>query len=148
MTLLTYNIHHGAPANPDVINLENIATVTLPDGTSFDFGATHFDLTANRVAQATFLNELNQDLKKALFIGGDYNAVSSSPEMLELKKEFSFSCLGPCPLTIPVDKPTKAIDFMLSNKLASSRFSLISSTAMTGRAASDHLPLIAVYQYE
>ena len=27
LTLLTYNIHHGAPANSDAINLNNIAAV-------------------------------------------------------------------------------------------------------------------------
>lgn len=233
LTLLTYNIHHGAPANPDVINLNNIAaviklsgaevvalqevdvntersgdvdqarelaelldmeyyfsksidyrggeygnailskypltnkrrfelprhpegedrsialaTVTLPDGKTFEFGSTHFDLNAIRLEQAKFLNELNKDLNKPLFIGGDYNAEPNHPEMIELKKEFSLSCLGPCPFTIPVNRPTKAIDFVAYNKLASQKFSLISATAMTGRDASDHLPVIAVFQYE
>ncbi|HMR19451.1 MAG TPA: endonuclease/exonuclease/phosphatase family protein, partial [Sphingobacterium sp.] len=163
LTVLTYNIHHGAPATPDVINLGNIAavikrsgaeivalqevdvnttrstnvedhinqaeklaelldmeyyfsksidykggeygnvilskyplsnkrrfdlpmpvpkeqrsialaTVTLPDGKTFEFGATHFDVEANRMEQAHFLNELSKTLNKPLFIGGDYNA--------------------------------------------------------------------------
>src|SRR5690606_1015979 len=32
LTLLTYNIHHGAPSNPDVINLSNIAAVIKKSG--------------------------------------------------------------------------------------------------------------------
>jgi len=125
-----------------------LVTVTLPDGKTFEFGATHFDLAEVRVEQAKFLNQLNKDTNKPLFIGGDYNATPDSPEMIELKKEFSFPCTGPCPFTIPVNKPTKAIDFVVFNSLARKTFSLVSSSAMTGRDASDHLPLIVVFQYD
>lgn len=232
LTLLTYNIHHGAPSNPDVINLSNIAsvikksgaeiialqevdvntersnnvdqvkalaellsmeyyfsksidyrngeygnailskypmsnkrrfdlpmpvagekrsvafaTIELPDGKTIEFGSTHFDLAASRVEQAKFLNEYSKQLNKPLFIGGDYNATPESPEMIELKKEFNFSCKGPCPFTIPVNSPNKAIDFVVYNKAAQKDFTLLSGVAMNGQYASDHLPVIAVFQY-
>ena len=233
LTLLTYNIHHGAPSNPDVINLSNIAavikksgaeivalqevdvntdrsnkvdqakalaellgmeyyfsksidyrngeygnailskypmtnkrrfelpmtvpgekrsialaTIELPNGKTIEFGSTHFDLAESRVEQAKFLNDYSKELNKPLFIGGDYNATPDSPEMIELKKEFNFSCKGACPFTIPVNSPTKAIDFIVFNGKAQQGFSFLSGVAMSGQYASDHLPKIAVYQYQ
>ncbi len=233
LTLLTYNIHHGAPSSPDVINLANIAavikksgadvvalqevdvntdrsnkvdqakalaelldmeyyfsksidyrngeygnvilskypmsnkrrfelpmpvagekrsialaTIQLPNGKTIEFGATHFDLAESRVEQAKFLNNYSKELNKPLFIGGDYNATPDSPEMLELKKEFNFSCKGPCPFTIPVNSPNKAIDFIVFNGKAQQDFTLLSGVAMSGQYASDHLPVIAVFQYQ
>lgn len=232
LTLMTYNIHHGAPADPDVINLENIAnvirksgaeiialqevdvktdrshkidqakalaelldmnyyfsksidykngdygnlilskyplsnkrslelpmtvpgekrslaiaTVELPNGKTIEFGSTHFDLQDSRIDQAKFLNQLSLESKKPMFIGGDYNATPESPEMMELKKEFSFSCKGPCPFTIPVNKPTKAIDFVVFNNIAKKDYTFVSGIAMSGQYASDHLPVIAVFEY-
>ncbi len=125
-----------------------LATVTLPNGKTFEFGATHFDVAANRMDQAQFLNEMSRTLNKPLFIGGDYNADPSAPEMIELKKEFNLSCMGPCPFTIPVNKPTKAIDFVAFNTLAKQTFTLVSGIAMSGQYASDHLPVIAIFQYD
>ncbi len=125
-----------------------LATVTLPDGKTFDFGATHFDLNTIRVAQAQFLNDLSGQLNKPLFIGGDFNATPESEEMTLLKKEFNFSCMGNCQFTIPVVKPTKAIDFIVYNPLAKQTYSLLSGIAMTGQYASDHLPVVAIYQYD
>lgn len=233
LTLLTYNIHHGAPANSDAINLNNIAavikqsnadivalqevdvntrrsgnvdqakalaellgmeyyfsksidyqggdygnailskfplsnkrslllpmpipkeqrsvalaTVTLPDGKKIEFGSTHFDVEANRMEQSAFLVDLSKNLGQPLLIGGDYNATPDSPEMLELKKEFTLSCMGSCPFTIPVTRPTKAIDFVAFNPKAKQQFTLVSGVAMTGQYASDHLPVIAVFHYD
>ena len=125
-----------------------LATVTLPDGKTFEFGATHFDLAAIRVAQAQFLNQLSKNINKPLFIGGDYNATPDSEEMIELKKEFTLSCKGPCPFTIPVNKTNRAIDFVAFNALAKQAFTLVSGVSMTGQYASDHLPVIAIFQYD
>ncbi|SKB88365.1 Metal-dependent hydrolase, endonuclease/exonuclease/phosphatase family [Sphingobacterium nematocida] len=125
-----------------------LATVTLPDGKTMEFGSTHFDLNTIRVAQAQFLNDISEQLKKPLFIGGDFNATPDSEEMTLLKKGFNFSCMGNCQFTIPVVNPTKAIDFIVYNPLAKQTYSLLSAIAMTGQYASDHLPVVAIYQYD
>lgn len=129
-----------------------LATVTLPDGKTFEFGATHFEAGADfshaRLAQSRFLNELSKTLEKPLIIGGDYNAVPNSAEMVELKKGFNFSCVGSCPFTFPVRNPNRAIDFVIYNGLARQTFSLVSGVAMTGELASDHLPMLAVFEYD
>lgn len=232
LTLMTYNIHHGAPRDSEVINLNNIAsvirksgaevialqevdvntersgevdqakelaelldmhyyfsksidykggdygnmilskypltnqrrlelpmpvpgekrsialaTITLPDGNTFEFGSTHFDLQDSRKEQAAFLNELSKDLNKPLFIGGDFNATPDSEEMIVLKKEFNFSCIGPCPFSIPERNPNKAIDFVVYNKRVSEKFDFVNSAALKGEYASDHLPVVSVYMY-
>ncbi len=126
-----------------------LATITLPDGRMIEFGATHFDLNVpNRTAQAEFLNSLSKSLGKELFVGGDYNAEPSSTEMLKLKEGFNLSCMSSCPLSFPVQKPSKAIDFVAFNPKAASSFTLVSSVALTGQYASDHLPVSVVFQYE
>lgn len=124
-----------------------LATVTLPDGKTFEFGSTHFDLNTIRVEQAQFLNDLSTQLNKPLFIGGDFNATQDSEEMIRLKKEFNFSCMGACQFTIPVVSPTKAIDFIVYNPLAKQTYTFLSGVSMTGQYASDHLPVLAIYQY-
>lgn len=129
-----------------------LATVTLPNGQTFEFGATHFeagnDHSQSRLAQSRFLNDLSKDLDKPLIIGGDYNAVPTSTEMVELKKEFDFSCVNSCPFTFPERNPNRAIDFVIYNRLAGQTFSLVSGVAMTGQYASDHLPMLAVFEYD
>lgn len=126
-----------------------VATVTLPDGKSIEFASTHLDLNVpNRTAQAEFLNQLSTSLNKALFVGGDYNAIPSSSEMIKLKERFTLSCMSSCPLSFPVKTPTKAIDFVLFNAQAASSYTLVSSVALTGQYASDHLPVSVVFQYD
>ena len=218
LTIMTYNIHHGAPANPDIINLNNIAdvirksgaeiialqevdvntdrsnqidqakelaklldmnyyfsksidyrngdygnailskypisnkrsfelpmtvpgekrsialaTIQLPNGKTIEFGSTHFDLKDSRIDQAKFLNQLSIESKKPMIIGGDYNATPDSEEMIILKKE--------------VNSPTKAIDFIVYNDLIKKEFTFVSGIAMAGQYASDHLPVVAVFEY-
>lgn len=124
-----------------------IATVSLPNGKEIEFGSTHFDLQASRVAQAEFLNEIDKDLNKPFFIGGDFNATPESEEIKTLQNQFTLACKGPCPLTIPERNPNKSIDFVIANKEAVKQFDLMSSVSLGGQYASDHLPVVAVYAY-
>lgn len=126
-----------------------IATITLPSDVTIEFAATHLDLNeTNRMAQVEYINSLSKTLSKPLFVGGDYNAESSSKELTKFKEEFNLSCLNSCPLSFPVRTPNKAIDFVAFNKLAASRFSLVAANAMTGEYASDHLPVTVVFNYK
>lgn len=126
-----------------------MATVNLPGDVTIDFAATHLDLNVpNRTAQVEALNTLSKKLNKPFFVGGDYNATPTSTEMNILKKEFMLSCINTCPLTFPVRNPNRAIDFVAFNKLAASTFTLVSANAMNGEYASDHLPVVAVFNYK
>ncbi|MGN0003022.1 MAG: endonuclease/exonuclease/phosphatase family protein [Sphingobacterium composti] len=126
-----------------------IATVNLPDNVLLEFASTHLDLNVpNRTAQVERLNEISKKDGKPFFVAGDYNATPTSSEMLKLKEEFTLSCLGDCPLTFPVKNPNRAIDYIAYNRVAAKQFSLVSAYAMEGEFASDHLPLVAIFNYK
>lgn len=126
-----------------------IATIELPNNKSVEFASTHLDLNVpNRTAQTAYLNNLSKILNKPLIIGGDYNAIPTSAEMINLKEEFNLSCIDACPFTFPVRNPDRAIDFIAFNKKAATKFSLVKANAMEGEYASDHLPVIAVFKYK
>lgn len=126
-----------------------MATVNLPGNISIEFASTHLDLNVpNRTAQAQQLNEISKFLNKPFFVGGDYNAIPTSSEMMKLKEEYTLSCMNSCPLSFPVRNPNKAIDFVAFNKMAASKFTLVSANAMVGEYASDHLPVVAVFNYK
>ncbi|MCA5005860.1 endonuclease/exonuclease/phosphatase family protein [Sphingobacterium bovistauri] len=125
-----------------------LATIQLPGNVFVEFGSTHLDLNVpNRTAQVEQLNSISRRLNRSLMIGGDYNAEPYSDEMVKLKKEFNLACNNSYPLTFPVINPTKSIDFMTFNKIASSIFTVASVKAMNGEYASDHLPLVVEFIY-
>lgn len=126
-----------------------IATIELPGKVFIEFASTHLDLNVpNRTAQVERLNAISKSLNKPFLVGGDYNAIPTSSEMIKLKEEFNLSCLGSCPLTIPVRNPKRAIDFVAFNKPAAAQFTLVSADAMTEEYASDHLPVKVVFNYK
>ena len=126
-----------------------IASVNLPGDVSVEFASTHLDLNVpNRTAQAERLNAISIALNKPFFVGGDYNAIPTSSEMMKLKEEFNLSCLNTCPFSFPVRNPNKAIDFVAFNKKAAVQFTLVAANAMAGEYASDHLPVVAVFNYK
>ena len=125
-----------------------MATIELPGKVSIEFAATHLDLNVpNRLAQVEFLKKLSKDLNNPFFVAGDYNAEPTTSEMIKLKEEFNLSCMDSCPLTFPVKLPTKTIDYVAYNQLASVKFKMISSHAMTEEYASDHLPVVVAFKY-
>lgn len=125
-----------------------MATINLPGSVSVEFASTHLDLNVpNRTAQVERINAISKTLNKPFLVGGDYNAIPTSSEMMKLKEEFNLSCIDSCPLSIPVRNPNRAIDFVAYNKSAALKFSLFDAKAMEGEYASDHLPIIAVFNY-
>jgi endonuclease/exonuclease/phosphatase family metal-dependent hydrolase len=126
-----------------------MATINLPGDVTVEFASTHLDLNIpNRTAQAERLNAISKSLNKPFFVGGDYNAIPTSSEMVKLKEEFNLSCVSSCPFSFPVRTPNKAIDFVAFNKSAASKFTLVAANAMIGEYASDHLPVVAVFNYK
>lgn len=125
-----------------------LAKVRLPNGKEFYFGSTHLDLNVpNRTAQAKELKEIEKSLNAPLVIGGDFNAVPTSEEMILLKESFSISCLEEgCPFTSPAHHPRRAIDFFVYNSKFRDIFRFKSSEAMIGEMASDHIPHVATFE--
>lgn len=126
-----------------------MATINLPGDVSIEFASTHLDLNVpNRTAQAERLNAISKSFNKPFFVGGDYNAIPTSSEMIKLKEEFNLSCISSCPFSFPVRTPNRAIDFVAFNKTAAAKFTLITANVLVGEYASDHLPVVAVFNYK
>ncbi len=125
-----------------------IVTVDLPGGEKLRFASAHLDLVfENRDAQVRKLIDISKTSSTPLLVAGDFNALPESVEIGTLKQEFSLACSGSCPLTFPADKPTRSIDFIVSNPQAAKKLTKRSYQSVSGQLASDHLPLVGIYTY-
>ncbi|MEK6478406.1 endonuclease/exonuclease/phosphatase family protein [Catalinimonas sp. 4WD22] len=118
--------------------------VQLPDGKSLRFGSTHLDAqkeNTNRLLQIRKIGELVSDEELPIVIAGDFNAPPQSEVIEILDQHFQRTCKD-CAPTIPVLKPTKAIDFIAFRPKAS--FEVLQHQVVSETYASDHLPVIAV----
>ncbi|MEJ5994981.1 endonuclease/exonuclease/phosphatase family protein [Pedobacter sp. Du54] len=120
--------------------------VVLPNKTILTFSNTHLDATrpdSNRVAQMkTIVNELNTK-KNAIILVGDLNCESRAEPIILLDQYFKRSCVSNCSPTIPQDKPTKTIDYIA---LRNANWSVKEHRVISEVYASDHRPVVAVYQ--
>ncbi|HKO80238.1 MAG TPA: hypothetical protein VJU78_07585, partial [Chitinophagaceae bacterium] len=111
------------------------------------FACTHLDAErsdSNRVIQA---KEIVRILKKEtlpVVLAGDMNAEAGTEVINILDQHFTRTCKKNCAFTIPVDKPTKTIDFIAYS--ADDPFKVISHKVIDEKYASDHLPVIAELQ--
>lgn len=123
----------------------SVAMITVEaEGMKFNFAATHLDHLGaedNRILQA---NRLVKDLTQSpLILAGDLNALPSSQTIGILKQQFTMGCLN-CAYTFPSDKPDRTIDYIMYKP--ANHFRVISYGPVTGKLASDHLPLVAILQ--
>lgn len=123
-----------------------LANIALPNGKTIRFGSTHLEVSsaANRDLQINEINKVATSENIPFIIGGDFNSAEGSPVIQALDKVFTRTCYQ-CAPTIPVDRPTKAIDFIAFTKTAP--FKVISHQVIPERYASDHLPVVAVLEY-
>ena len=111
------------------------------------FLATHLDHRAvdrERLASAKAINELvTDDTNKVAVLAGDLNAVPDSNVLKEFTKIWTRTKVDILP-TIPVDKPTRQIDYVLVHPAL--RWKLIETNVLDELVASDHRPLLAVLE--
>lgn len=123
-----------------------LATITLPNGKAIRFSSTHLEVSsgANRDLQIKEINRIAASETIPFIIGGDFNSAEGSPVIQALDQVFTRTCYQ-CAPTIPVDRPTKAIDFIAFTK--TSPFKVLSHQVIPEQYASDHLPVVAELQY-
>lgn len=123
-----------------------LATITLPNGKAIRFSSTHLEVSsgANRDLQIKEINRIATSETLPFIIGGDFNSAEGSPVIQALDQVFTRTCYQ-CAPTIPVDRPTKAIDFIAFTK--TSPFKVLSHQVIPEPYASDHLPVVAELQY-
>lgn len=122
-----------------------VATLKLPDSTAIRFATTHLDAQgdpANRLSQITRIIDIAEDETLPFIIGGDFNAVPGSEEIDLLDNHLERTCRL-CAPTIPVQDPTRAIDFVAFSH-PEQKFDVSSHKVVNEVYASDHRPVSAV----
>ena len=121
------------------------AKITLTDGTAIRFGSTHLDAQSdpsNRELQINEIGKIATAEQLPFIIAGDFNATQDSEVIKTLDYHFDLTCRL-CPPTIPVNNPTRAIDFIAFNH-PDDKFRVESHKVINETYASDHLPVFAV----
>lgn len=108
-------------------------------------GNTHMALTQeNRDMQVIEINEALSASNYPIIFGGDLNATPDNATMVSFHNYgFRKSCLIGCN-SIPSDSPNREIDYLMIRP--TSRFEVIDHQVITGTQASDHLPIVAVFE--
>lgn len=118
--------------------------IQLPGDQKIIFACTHLDAQradSNRIVQ---IKEVVKILRKETYpviLAGDLNAVAGGEVINTLDQYFTRTCKKNCGFTIPVDKPTKTIDFIAYS--ANDLFKIRSHKVIDEKYASDHLPVVA-----
>ena len=122
--------------------------IDLPDrDQTLWFFATHLDYRskdAERLASARQIAELvARHPDRPALLAGDLNDVPQSAVLAEFEKLWRRSNQEPLP-TIPVDKPTRQIDFVLFRPV--DRWKVLETKVLDEPVASDHRPILAVLE--
>jgi endonuclease/exonuclease/phosphatase family metal-dependent hydrolase len=123
------------------------AEVRLGDGPTLTFVSTHLDHERDdlRRKQAAKLDELFGTVKGPVVLAGDLNATPESKPLAILSRNWKSANTGQPLLTIPVQKPTRQIDYVLYRP--SDKFRVIEARVLDESIASDHRPLLVVLEF-
>lgn len=124
-----------------------MSLIQLPDDRSIWFASTHFDSQkedTNRRLQIQELLNITNTINLPVLVAGDFNAVENSAVIASLDNLFTRTCTS-CPPTIPVQNPTKAIDYIAFKP--KSFFKIKSHIVIDEKYASDHLPVLSILQW-
>ena len=122
-----------------------LADVELPGGGAFTFACTHLDHSSSavRTIQVQALDEVLKSNRLPLIIAGDFNARPDSPEIKNGMKDYLQACSDG--FTFSSTDPQSKIDYIFCYPAGSWK----KVEAATPRLAlSDHLPVIAVVQFD
>lgn len=128
-----------------------IIEVEFAQGQKVVFVSTHLDhLTdKNRELQSReLMRVLAPFAQSPIIIGGDFNMDPQNGNWSLYEEGFKMGCGNTCPPTFPAGRPITTIDYILLNRAASSKFTVKDYYTVSERYASDHLPLVAVLEFE
>ena len=116
--------------------------VEIVEFSDYFVACTHFPLSAERrlmAAEIVRLNLVGKD--KPVFLAGDLNAAPDSPEIAELKKDFTILSDTSRP-TFRADNPRRCIDYILVDSLHADRVDVQSYEVLQRPDATDHCGLV------
>lgn len=141
---------HSLMALPQVFKDEervlSWVQVSLPNRQEIVFANTHLDaqkLDRNRVVQMQSILAKLKPIKLPTILMGDLNSEPHQEPVRVLDTEFTRSCANQCAFTFPQDVPTKTIDYIATRN---TKWNLVSHQVVAEQYASDHRPVVAVYQ--
>lgn len=121
-------------------------TITLPNGKSFRFGSTHLDAgrrDASRLLQIKEIGRIAKETSLPFIVAGDFNSTEESNVIKILDENFMRTCHD-CEPTFHEDNETGAIDFIAFKP--KDNFTVLSHSVVPEKKASDHMPVVAVFQ--
>jgi endonuclease/exonuclease/phosphatase family metal-dependent hydrolase len=122
-----------------------IATIMLPNEQRILFGSTHLGLTEqSRKVQSEKLVQTLKSNALPFILAGDFNTTPESRVISYLDGYFTRTCQSNCAPTIPVENPSKTIDYILTRNAA--KLKLHRSFVIDEKYASDHLPVVAEFE--
>jgi len=118
------------------------AELTRSNGRKIRLACTHLDVvsTENRMQQSFKIAEISAQDTLPVILAGDFNDSQKSKALVNLGKTFNLGCSS-CLPTVPSDKPTDAIDFILTDKKY--HWKVLSWSVAEDTYASDHRPVIS-----
>lgn len=122
--------------------------LSLAKGRQIRFGSTHLDSGSdpvNRNMQISAINRIAHKETEAFILAGDLNADPGTEAIHILDRQFIRTC-KPCAPTFPEVSPQKAIDFIAVN--FGTPFRVISHQVLNEQYASDHRPVLAVFELQ
>ncbi len=121
---------------------EEARSLLLVEFKDYVLGCTHFSLNSDdRQASVPIINQAVRDYNKPVILAGDINAVPLSPELKAFQGNWAILS-DTARFTIPSDKPTRTIDYILGYTPKGFTYS-VWQTRVLNTLASDHLPLFA-----
>lgn len=133
------------PDKPEEFRAVAAVKVRLPSGQSILFASTHLGLKEpNRLLQAEKILERFEGNDLPMILAGDFNATPESKVIQYFDKYFTRTCSADCAPTIPVEKPSKTIDFIMLRNAAG--FEILKTTVIDEKYASDHLPVVSDFK--
>jgi endonuclease/exonuclease/phosphatase family metal-dependent hydrolase len=120
-------------------------TVTLPNGPRLNFISTHFqhNVEADRVAEAKFINQLFGVDSTTTILAGDMNAVPGSEPIRILEEKWKNAIDPAAAPSAPSSNPRSRIDYVFYR---GDSLKMISSEVIAEPMASDHCPVLAVFE--
>lgn|SRR5690554_245073 len=117
------------------------------EGNEMWFGSTHLDFQRgeNNLDQSRRLVQHLEKIELPIIIGGDFNRTPDSETMAFFSDHFQLTC-SDCPPTIPVTDPNRTIDHVIYRP--KERFTVAEHRVVDEQYASDHLPVIAVLEWQ
>lgn len=119
--------------------------VTLPNGARLNFISTHFqhNVEADRVEEAKAINELFSSDTMTTILAGDMNAVPGSEPIRILEEKWKNAIDAAAAPSAPSVNPRSRIDYVFHRGDA---LKMISSEVIAEPMASDHCPVLAVFE--